>query len=63
MSVPRAKGFDFGLVAVLESPEHVEGYGTHPAHMKYVLYYSLALIGNWNGANGLQGYEVQVSLV
>lgn len=33
MSVPRAKGFDYGLVAVLESPEHVKGYASHPAHL------------------------------
>ncbi|OJJ35236.1 hypothetical protein ASPWEDRAFT_40414 [Aspergillus wentii DTO 134E9] len=34
ISVPRAKGFDMGLVAVLESPEHVAGYATHPAHLE-----------------------------
>ncbi|ODM16780.1 hypothetical protein SI65_07745 [Aspergillus cristatus] len=34
ISVPRAKGFDFGLVAVLESPEHVEGYSKHPVHLE-----------------------------
>lgn len=34
ISVPRAKGFDYGLVAVLESPEHVKGYATHPAHLE-----------------------------
>lgn len=34
--VPRAKGFDMGLVAVLESPQHVEGYAVHPAHLEYV---------------------------
>ncbi|KAL1988905.1 hypothetical protein VTN96DRAFT_6894 [Rasamsonia emersonii] len=34
ISVPRAKGFDMGLVAVLESPEHLAGYATHPAHLE-----------------------------
>ncbi|KAF9882831.1 hypothetical protein FE257_005104 [Aspergillus nanangensis] len=32
--VPRAKGFNMGLVAVLETPEHVEGYAVHPAHQE-----------------------------
>ncbi|KAA8651854.1 hypothetical protein EYZ11_006216 [Aspergillus tanneri] len=32
--VPRAKGFDMGLVAVLESPKHVEEYAVHPAHLE-----------------------------
>lgn len=34
ISVPRAKGFDYGLVAMLESPEHVKAYATHPAHLE-----------------------------
>ncbi|KAH8426162.1 hypothetical protein N8T08_009872 [Aspergillus melleus] len=34
ISVPRAKGFDMGLVAVLETPAHVEGYAVHPAHLE-----------------------------
>ncbi|KAL2006369.1 hypothetical protein VTN00DRAFT_10023 [Thermoascus crustaceus] len=34
ISVPRAKGFDMGLVAVLESPDHVASYATHPAHLE-----------------------------
>lgn len=34
ISVPRAKGFDMGLVAVLESAEHVKGYAEHPAHLE-----------------------------
>ncbi|KAL2000380.1 hypothetical protein VTN02DRAFT_3190 [Thermoascus thermophilus] len=34
ISVPRAKGFDMGLVAVLESPDHVAGYATHPVHLE-----------------------------
>ncbi|OJI97260.1 hypothetical protein ASPVEDRAFT_36671 [Aspergillus versicolor CBS 583.65] len=32
--VPRAKGFDMGLVAVLEKPGDLEGYATHPAHLE-----------------------------
>ncbi|KAL4900302.1 hypothetical protein BDW74DRAFT_96205 [Aspergillus multicolor] len=32
--VPRAKGFDMGLVAVLEKPGDLEGYAVHPAHME-----------------------------
>ncbi|KAJ5180687.1 hypothetical protein N7492_003897 [Penicillium capsulatum] len=32
--LPRAKGFDMGLVAVLETPEHVATYATHPAHLE-----------------------------
>ncbi|KAJ5247262.1 hypothetical protein N7468_002245 [Penicillium chermesinum] len=34
ISVPRAKGFDMGLVAILDSPEHVASYATHPAHLE-----------------------------
>lgn len=36
ISVPRAKGFNMGLVAVLELPEHVAGYAAHPAHLEWV---------------------------
>ncbi|GES59167.1 stress responsive A/B barrel domain protein [Aspergillus terreus] len=32
--VPRAKGFDMGLVAVLETPKDVEAYAVHPAHLE-----------------------------
>lgn len=32
--VPRAKGFDMGLVAVLEKPSDVEAYAVHPAHLE-----------------------------
>lgn len=35
ISVPRAKGFDMGIVAVLEKPEHVASYAAHPAHLEY----------------------------
>jgi hypothetical protein len=35
ISVPRAKGFDMGIVAVLEKPEHVASYAVHPAHLEY----------------------------
>ncbi|OJJ49875.1 hypothetical protein ASPZODRAFT_128431 [Penicilliopsis zonata CBS 506.65] len=34
ISIPRAQGFDMGLVAVLESPEHVATYAVHPAHLE-----------------------------
>jgi hypothetical protein len=34
ISVPRAKGFDMGLVAVLDSAEDVAVYAVHPAHME-----------------------------
>ncbi|KAL3481882.1 hypothetical protein BJX99DRAFT_253008 [Aspergillus californicus] len=34
--VPRAKGFDMGLVAVLEKAEDVAAYGAHPAHLELV---------------------------
>ncbi|GIJ83777.1 hypothetical protein Asppvi_002607 [Aspergillus pseudoviridinutans] len=34
ISVPRAKGFDMGLVAVMESPEAVATYATHPVHLE-----------------------------
>lgn len=48
--VPRAKGFDMGLVAVLESPAHVEGYAAHPAHLEYVLVVlPVIVILNWRG--------------
>jgi hypothetical protein len=36
--LPRAQGFDMGLVAVLEKPEHVATYAVHPAHLEYVYY-------------------------
>ncbi|KAF7590598.1 hypothetical protein BBP40_002635 [Aspergillus hancockii] len=32
--VPRAKGFDMGLVAVLEKPEDLPVYAVHPAHLE-----------------------------
>lgn len=35
ISVPRAKGFDMGIVAVLEKPEDVASYAVHPAHLEY----------------------------
>lgn len=38
ISVPRAKGFNMGLVAVLELPEHVAGYAAHPAHLEWVFF-------------------------
>lgn len=34
ISIPRAKGFDMGLVAVLETAEHVATYAVHPAHLE-----------------------------
>ncbi|KAJ6022864.1 uncharacterized protein N7446_013217 [Penicillium canescens] len=34
ISLPRAKGFDMGIVAVLETPEHVTTYAVHPAHLE-----------------------------
>jgi hypothetical protein len=34
--LPRSKGFDMGLVAVLEKKENVAEYAVHPAHMEYV---------------------------
>lgn len=34
ISVPRAKGFDMGLVAVLEKADDVAAYATHPAHLE-----------------------------
>jgi hypothetical protein len=36
ISLPRAKGFDMGIVAVLETPEHIATYAVHPAHLEYV---------------------------
>lgn len=30
----RGKGFDLGLVAILEKPEDVAVYAAHPAHVK-----------------------------
>ncbi|KAL4943181.1 hypothetical protein BDV06DRAFT_190661 [Aspergillus oleicola] len=32
--VPRAKGFDMGLVATLEKGSDLEGYAVHPAHLE-----------------------------
>ena len=43
ISVPRAKGFDMGLVAVLDKKEDVAVYAAHPAHLEYVLSLSLSL--------------------
>ncbi|KAL5342365.1 hypothetical protein BJX70DRAFT_394955 [Aspergillus crustosus] len=34
ISIPRAKGFDMGIVAVLEKPEDLAGYAVHPAHLE-----------------------------
>lgn len=52
ISVPRAKGFDMGIVAVLEKPEDVATYAVHPVHLEYVdcdsllLHRKLILIGS-----------------
>ncbi|KKK20037.1 RNA binding protein [Aspergillus ochraceoroseus] len=32
--VPRARGFDMGIVAVMERPEDVAEYAVHPAHLE-----------------------------
>ncbi|KAJ5097352.1 stress responsive A/B barrel domain protein [Penicillium angulare] len=34
ISVPRAKGFNMGLVAVLEKPEDLATYAVHPVHLE-----------------------------
>ncbi|KAJ0413413.1 stress responsive A/B barrel domain protein [Aspergillus carlsbadensis] len=34
MTASRAKGYDMGVVAILEKPEHVQTYGAHPAHQE-----------------------------
>jgi len=34
--LPRSKGFDMGIVAVLDKKETVAEYAVHPAHMEYV---------------------------
>lgn len=34
----RGKGYDFGVVAVLEKAEDVTTYGDHPAHKEYVAF-------------------------
>ncbi|KAJ6143757.1 hypothetical protein N7471_003210 [Penicillium samsonianum] len=34
ISIPRAQGFDMGLVAVLETAEHIATYAVHPAHLE-----------------------------
>lgn len=31
----RAKGYDMGVVAILENVEDMPGYGLHPAHREY----------------------------
>lgn len=33
-----------GLVAVLESPEHLAGYATHPAHLEYVYHHHITTV-------------------
>jgi len=42
MTAQRAKGYDLGLVAVLEKPEDVPVYADHPAHQKYMFSTGLA---------------------
>ncbi|KAJ5677119.1 Dimeric alpha-beta barrel [Penicillium maclennaniae] len=32
--IPRAQGYDMGLVAVLEKAEDVASYAVHPAHLE-----------------------------
>lgn len=34
VTAARGKGFDFGLLALLEKPEDVLPYGAHPAHLE-----------------------------
>jgi hypothetical protein len=38
----RGKGYDLGLVAVLEKAEDVSTYGDHPAHKEYVAFQMLS---------------------
>ena len=35
-SAARAKGYNMGLVAILDKPETITVYAQHPAHMMYV---------------------------
>ena len=35
----RGKGYDLGLVAMLEKPEDVKVYAEHPEHQKYLYTY------------------------
>ena len=35
----RAKGFDMGLVLLLESPSHIKTFAEHPAHLRSVVIY------------------------
>lgn len=37
MTAHRAKGFDMGLLAILEKKEDIAVYADHPAHLEYVL--------------------------
>ena len=37
ISVPRAKGYNCGLVAILDKAETVEVYAKHQAHLEYVI--------------------------
>ncbi|PWY89703.1 hypothetical protein BO94DRAFT_534450 [Aspergillus sclerotioniger CBS 115572] len=34
MTASRAKGFDMGLVAIMEKPEDLQIYANHPDHLK-----------------------------
>lgn len=36
ISLPRSKGFNMGIVAVLDKKETIAEYAVHPAHMEYV---------------------------
>lgn len=37
MTAARAKGYNLGLVAILDKPEHLAGYAVHPAHQEWVM--------------------------
>lgn len=34
MTASRAKGYNMGLVAILEKPSDLQVYATHPAHLE-----------------------------
>ena len=37
IDMARAKGYDMGIVLVLESPAHIKIFAEHPAHLRSVV--------------------------
>ncbi|KAJ5682309.1 hypothetical protein N7462_005474 [Penicillium macrosclerotiorum] len=55
ISIPRAQGFNMGLVAVLEKPDDIATYAVHPAHLEYVTTPS-PLVDEWKQCKPVSSY-------